>query len=444
MNEISVPYSQNAEQNVIGSILIDNTVFDDVYLKPEDFYSSAHRAIFAEVSKYLNSGKPVDIIILHENWPEVENNGGLSYLSSLVKNTYTTANVKSYAKIVRDKARLRSLARVSSEIYALMDNEDVDEAIDQAQALVMKLSETHTKRKTMKDALTICINNLDDRFNNKGKLMGLSTGFSDLDKRLNGLNKSNLIIVAARPAMGKTTFMMNIVEHVGIDQHLPVAVFSMEMSTEELCDRSICSLGGINNEDYKNNIDDVLISKATNSTSKLMSSNIIIDDEAALTVNQIRSRCRKIKRTHGLSLICIDYLQLMSGKGENRVQVISEISRGLKGLAKELDVPVIALSQLNRSLETRSNNRPIMSDLRDSGAIEQDADVILFLYRDIVYNENTEWVGITEIETAKQRNGAIGRNHLSDQLHLNRFKDFIGTLPTQNKPVGIKNFYKKG
>ncbi len=238
---ITPPHSEQAEQSVLGSILIDNTIFDDIYLSAEDFYSHSHRLIFTEISRRLNSGKAVDPIILHEKWDEVENNGGLSYLGSLVKNTPTTANVKHYAKIVKDKSKLRQLAKVSSEIFSLMGSDDVDTAIDQAQSMVMNLGERHTKQKTMKEALTNCINNLEQRFNNRGALVGLSTGFSDIDKRLNGLNKSNLIIVAARPAMGKTTWMMNVAEHVGIDEHLPVAVFSMEMAYEELMDKSVCS-----------------------------------------------------------------------------------------------------------------------------------------------------------------------------------------------------------
>ena len=449
MNEdnglIEVPHSIEAERSVLGSILIDNTVFDKVwFLSESDFYSASHRAIFAKVSDYLSNGKAVDPIILYENWPEIEENGGLSYLGSLVKNTPTTANAKAYANLVKDKARLRGLARVSSEIYGLMNSEDVDAAIDEAQSLVMGLGEKSAKQKTMKDVLTSCINNLEQRYNNKGALMGLSTGFSDIDKRLNGLNKSNLIILAARPSMGKTTLMMNIVENVGVNQHLPVAVFSMEMAAEELMDKAVCSISNIDYGEYRSNVDDEILEKSVNGVGKLLGSNIIIDERSALTVNQIRSRCREIKRTHGLSLICVDYLQLMTGKGENRVQVISEISRGLKSLAKELDVPVIVLSQLNRNLEQRPNRRPQMSDLRDSGAIEQDADVILFLYRDVVYDEDSKWKGITEIETAKQRSGTVGRNYLSDQLQYSRFKDFCGNLPIDEQASNINSFYKKG
>ncbi len=441
---IEVPHSIEAERSVLGSILIDNTVFDSVsFLAYNDFYSSAHRAIYVKIAEYLNKSHAVDPVILYEGWPEINENGGLSYLGDLVKNTPTTANARAYASIVKDKARLRALARVSGEIYSLMGNDNTDEAIDQAQALVMKLGETSAKQKTMKDALTNCISNLEYRFENKGALIGLSTGFSDIDKRLNGLNNSNLIIVAARPSQGKSTFMMNIVEHVGVDQHLPVAVFSMEMSYEELMDKSVCSIATIDQTEFRANVTEEILERSVSGFSKLMSSNIIIDDRPALTVNQIRSKCREIKRTQGLSLVCIDYLQLMMGKGENRVQVISDISRGLKSLAKELEVPVIALSQLNRSLEQRPNKRPQMSDLRDSGAIEQDADVILFLYRDVVYNEDSKWKGITEIETAKQRNGTIGRNYLSDQLQYSRFKDFCGSLPIEEQTNNINSFYKK-
>lgn len=441
---IAPPHSTQAERSVLGSILIDNTCYDDVYLNAEDFYNSSHRAIYTEISKYLNDNKTVDPIILFENWPEIEHNGGLSYLGSLVKDTPTTANVKSYAKIVRDKARLRGLARVSSEIFSLMGSDDVDDAIDRAQELVMKLGETSGKQKTTKEILIECINDLEYRYTNKGLLTGLPTGFSDIDKRLNGLNKSNLIILAARPSMGKTTLMMNMVEHVALVENKPVAVFSMEMAGKELLDKSICSIQGIDYGEYRANVDEGILEQAVLSTSKILKSdNIIIDERSALTVNQIRSKCRKIKRTKGLSLICIDYLQLMTGKGENRVQIISEISRGLKSLAKELDVPVIALSQLNRELEKRPNKRPNMSDLRDSGAIEQDADVILFLYRDVVYNADSEWRGITEIETAKQRSGTIGRDYLSDQLQFSRFKDLCGNLPIQQETGKIKNFYER-
>jgi len=442
---IEVPHSEQAEQSVLGSILIDNTVFDDLrFLTAEDFYSSSNRAIFAKIEDHLNNGKAVDPIILHENWPELVNNGGLSYLGSLVKNTPTTANVKAYAKIVREKSRSRHLAKVSNKIFSLMAEKDVDDAIDQAQGLLMNLGETNAKQKTMKEVLENCINNLEDRFNNKGKLVGLSTGFSDIDRRLNGLNKSNLIIVAARPGCGKTTFMMNIAEHVGVTQHLPVAVFSMEMANEELMDKSVCSISNIDYGDYRANVDDEIIARSIEGFGKLLSSKIMVDDTPALNVNQIRSRCRKIKRIHGLSLVCIDYLQLMSGKGENRVQIVSEISRGLKSLAKELEVPVIALSQLNRDLERRPNKRPQLADLRDSGAIEQDADVILFLYRDVLYDEDSKWKGITEVETAKQRSGTTGRNYLSDQLQYSRFKDFCGNLPAEDQANNINSFYKKG
>jgi len=441
---IEVPHSIEAERSVLGSVLIDNAVFDSVsFLTSDDFYSAAHRSIFAKISDHLNNGRAVDPVILHESWAEINENGGLSYLGSLVKGTPTTANVKAYAGIVKKKARLRGLAKVSSEIYALMGSEDVDAAIDQAQALVMSLGENHKKQKTMKEALANVIDNLEERYNNKGKLVGLSTGFCDIDKRLNGLNKSNLIILAARPAMGKTTLMMNIAENVGIDQHLPVAIFSMEMAFEELLDKSVCSISGIDYGEYRSNVDEEILQKSVHGCSKLMSSNIIIDDRPALTVNQIRSKCREIKRTQGLSLVCVDYLQLMTGKGENRVQVISDISRGLKSLAKELEVPVIALSQLNRSVEQRPNKRPQMSDLRDSGAIEQDADAILFLYRDIVYDADSRWEGITEIETAKQRSGTVGRNYLSDQLQYSRFKNFCGELPDDDRQnvSSMKNYY---
>ncbi|MCH9674031.1 MAG: replicative DNA helicase [Gammaproteobacteria bacterium] len=433
------PHSIEAEQSVIGGLLIENSGWERIAdsVREDDFYRREHRLLFRGIEALMESGQPVDVITLSE-WldsnDELENAGGLAYLSELARNTPSASNLSAYAGIVRERSVVRALIRTGSEIAESGFNTQgatVAELLDRAERLVYEIAD-QSKRGTdgfapIKDVLVGVMERINELFERDNPITGVATGFSDLDLKTSGLQSGDLIIVAGRPSMGKTAFAMNLVENAALGAGLPVAVFSMEMPSEQLTMRMMSSLGRIDQHKVRTGrLDDDDWPRLTSALTMLNETKIFLDDTPALTPTEIRARCRRLKRAHGLGLIVIDYLQLMqvAGTSENRTGEISEISRSLKGLAKELAVPVVALSQLNRSLEQRPNKRPMMSDLRESGAIEQDADVILFIYRDEVYNEDTPDKGTAEVIIGKQRNGPIGMVRLTFINHITKFENF--------------------
>ncbi|WMS88718.1 replicative DNA helicase [Pleionea litopenaei] len=433
------PHSIEAEQSVLGGLMLDNDAWEKVgdKLVADDFYTKEHRAIFRATSYLAQNNQPMDVITLHEfleREGEADNVGGLAYLGELAKNTPSAANIEAYAAIVRERAILRELISVSNSIADsafFPKGRKSDELLDSAESKVFKIAEKRENKDAgLKIASTFLQETLDriqSAVDSKGGITGLSTGFKDLDKKTNGLQKTDLLIVAGRPAMGKTTFAMNIAEHASIHSGKPVLVYSMEMPANQLLMRSFASIGGVDATRLRTgHLDDKDWDNLMVATNILKNNcKMFIDDSPGLSPSEVRSRARRVVREHGdIGLIVIDYLQLMQvpGLSDNRTLEISEISRSLKALAKELKVPVMALSQLNRSLEQRADRRPVMSDLRESGAIEQDADIIMFVYRDEVYNKDSEDnKGKAEVIIGKQRNGPIGTVHLAFQGHYNRF-----------------------
>ncbi|MCF7981848.1 MAG: replicative DNA helicase [Pseudomonadales bacterium] len=432
------PHSIEAEQSVLGGLMLDNNAWDSVSegVVEKDFYRHEHRLIFRMMSKLVENGSPLDVITLSEalnKLNELDTVGGLSYLGELAKNTPSVSNIKAYADIVRERSILRQLIGVANEIASdafETGGRSSSEVLDDAERKVFQIAEERPNTvgpKEVNPLLTRAIERIDELYHSENAITGLSTGYSDLDAMTAGLQPSDLIIIAGRPSMGKTTFAMNIVEHAVIQGDKPVIVFSMEMPAESLIMRMLSSLGRIDQTKIRTGqLDDDDWPRLTSAVSLLKDKKLFIDDTPSLSPTEVRSRARRIAREHGQpALIMIDYLQLMQVKerSENRVGEISEISRSLKALAKELHVPVISLSQLNRSLEQRPNKRPVMSDLRESGSIEQDADVIAFIYRDEVYNEESPDKGIAEIIIGKQRNGPIGTRRLAFIGKYTRFED---------------------
>jgi len=438
------PHSLEAEQSVIGGLLLDNERWDVVSgeVLPTDFYSRAHKIIFEKMAALLSDNHPVDLITLSEYLEQhdlLEEVGGFSYLAELAKNTPSAANIVAYANIVRERALTREMISVANEIADAgfdpqgMSSEDL---LDMAESKIFAIAEKRTtENEGPVNVDTVMANTLEKiellfQSPNNG-VTGVTTGFTDLDKKTAGMQPSDLVIVAARPSMGKTTFAMNLCENAAMDQDKPVLIFSLEMPAEQLMMRMLASFSRVDQTKIRTGqLEDEDWARISSSMGILSSKkNIFIDDSSGLTPTDIRSRARRIAREHGgLGMIMVDYLQLMRVPGfkDNRTLEISEISRSLKALAKELNVPVIALSQLNRSLEQRSDKRPINSDLRESGAIEQDADLIMFIYRDEVYNENSEYKGIAEIIIGKQRNGPIGKVRLTFQGQYSRFDNYAG------------------
>ena len=419
-------HSIESECAVLGSLLINNEIMDDIDLKPDDFANSANRMIFETMIAMENEGMPYDVISLYSTLGDRGNEiGGMGYLGNIIR-AVAPQNASAYAKIIKDKAKLRKLARIGSEmVERAHSNETAVDIIDFAQSEVLTLDEEQESNvKTVTELLPGFIDELEARFQNDGELSGLSTGFTDLDKITTGLHDGELIIIAGRPSSGKTSISSNIARYIALGGKSTL-FFSLEMPAKQIITREVAAIGGIElNRIRSGNMEETDFSRVASAMSQLNNQHFLIDDRSGLTVNQIRSTSRRTKKQHGLDLIVVDYLQLMDGKGDNRTQQIEMISRGLKGLAKELNVPVIALSQLNRSLEQRTNKRPMMSDLRDSGAIEQDADLILFVYRDEVYNEDSPDKGTAEIIIAKQRNGEIGKVRLVFQGHHCRFNNY--------------------
>lgn len=437
------PYSLEAEQAVLGGLMIDNSTWDQVsdVVMQADFYRADHRLIYEAIFDLAEENNPYDVVTLSE-WldsrNELNNVGGLSYLGSLAKNTPTAANIKAYAKIVRERSVLRQLISVSTGIAESAYNPDgrtSAELLDMAESQVFEIAEKGGRSEggyaKIQDLLVKAVDRIDELYQSDNAYTGIPTGFDDFDDMTSGLQKADLVIIAGRPSMGKTSFVMNLVENAAIKHKQPVAVFSMEMPGDQLVMRMMASLGRIDSNKIRTGkLDDADWPRLTSAVGILNEAPIFIDDTPGLNPMEIRSRARRIHREHGLGMIVIDYLQLMQsakGNGENRATEISEISRSLKGLAKELGVPVLALSQLNRSLEQRPNKRPIMSDLRESGAIEQDADLIVFIYRDQVYNEDSPDKGTAEIIIGKQRNGPIGMARLTFLGQYTRFENHTNT-----------------
>lgn len=433
------PHSLEAEQSVLGGLMLDNLAWDNIAdrLTSHDFYRYEHRLIFNVMQGLAEAARPLDVVTLSESLEgrdQLDTVGGLAYLAELARNTPSASNIHAYADIVRERATLRKLIKAAGQIAEgafSPQGRPADELVDEAERLVFQISEDRPKAGGpvgMNELLAKAVDRIDELFNLQGEMTGLSTGFRDLDEMTTGLQPSDLVIVAGRPSMGKTTVAMNIVEHAVIASEKPVMVFSMEMPAEGLMLRMLSSLGRIDQSRVRTGqLEDEDWPRLTSAVNLLKDKQLFIDDTAALSPNEIRSRVRRLVREHGnFSLIMIDYLQLMQipGFSENRTGEISEISRSLKGLAKEFGCPVLALSQLNRSLEQRPNKRPVMSDLRESGAIEQDADIIAFVYRDEVYNpDNPDNQGLAELIIGKQRNGPIGTVHMAFIGKYTRFED---------------------
>ncbi len=436
------PHSLAAEQSVLGGLMLDNQCWDNVADKVsvEDFYRKDHRLIYETIAELAKRDEPFDVITISEllgQAGELESVGGLAYLGALAKDTPSAANIQSYAGIVRQRSVRRQLIHIGNEISdSGFDTEgrDINELLDTAESKVFKIAEQGSKGEkgfeSIKDLLGVAVDKITELHESQNSITGVSSGFVDLDAMMSGLQPADLIIVAGRPSMGKTSFAMNLVENVGIQSGMPVAVFSMEMPGDSLAMRMMSSLGRINQHNVRTGqLEEDEWPRMQSSINLLAEAKIFIDDTAALSPMEVRARSRRLMKEHGqLGLIVLDYLQLMQSpsKSESRVAEISDISRSLKALAKELNVPVIALSQLNRNLEQRPNKRPVMSDLRESGSIEQDADVIIFIYRDEVYNEDSESKGVAEIIIGKQRNGPIGTCRLSFLGQYTRFENYAG------------------
>ena len=429
------PQSIEAEEAIIGAILTNPVCLNKVveYINPETFYKPAHRQIYNAIINLYNSNMAIDIVTVSEMLREsdkLEAVGGRAYINDLALNVTTTANVEYYAKIIQEKAIKRSLINAGSEIVSLAyDNATTEEALDSAERLIFDIAQQKTSAdlQPIKELVIPTFDKIEYRYNNRDSLTGLDTGFYDLNEMTSGLQKSDLIIIAARPSMGKTAFALNIAQYVGLKEKKPVAIFSLEMPKEQLVSRMMCSEAEVDSQKIKNgNMASADWEKLTMCMNSFSDAPIFIDDTSGVTVMDIRAKCRRLAMAEkSLGLIVIDYLQLINGSAkEDRFQQISSISRGLKTLARELNVPIIALSQLSRAVESRTDKRSMLSDLRESGAIEQDADIVMFLYRDEYYNkEESENKGKAELLVAKHRNGPVGKVDLIFHNSITKFKN---------------------
>ena len=433
------PHSLEAEQSVLGGLLLSADGWDSVAeeVSSSDFYRPSHRSIFREIARLAEAAEPVDVITVADKLEaqgELQGAGGLPYLAELAQNTPSASNIRAYAQVVRERASLRKLIEAAQDIADSGFNPEGRSSmdlIDEAERLIMQIGEEGPKSggpQEVNPLLKKALDRIDELFNSGGDITGITTGFQDLDGMTSGLQKSDLVIVAGRPSMGKTSFAMNLVENAVLSQKKPILVFSMEMPADQLIVRMLSSIGRIDQTRIRNGkLEQEDWPKLTTAVNKLRDVSLYIDDTPALTPTEVRSRVRKVVRENNgeLGMVMIDYLQLMqvAGSTEGRTAEISEISRSLKAIAKEFECPVVALSQLNRSLEQRPNKRPVNSDLRESGAIEQDADVIMFIYRDEVYNEDSPDKGVAEIIIGKQRNGPIGSCRLAFIGQFTRFEN---------------------
>jgi replicative DNA helicase len=438
------PHSVEAEQSLLGGLLLDNQAFDKIadLVTAEDFYRDDHRRIFRHLSKLIEHGKPADVVTIAESIEASEDKdrtGGPAYLGSLAQNTPSALNIRRYAELVRERAVQRRLITVATEIAEAAltpSGKEIGQLLDEAETRILEVGEKGQRGtqgfESIQPVLARVFERIDHLYHleNKSDVTGLPTGFADLDEKTAGLQQGDLVIVAGRPSMGKTAFALNMAEHVAVNNGVPVAIFSMEMGATQLAMRLLGSIARVDQHKMRTGrLNDEEWGRLSTAMGKLHDAPIFIDETAALNSLELRTRARRIHRQCGkLGLVMVDYLQLMSApssnQNENRATEISEISRSLKALAKELSAPVVALSQLNRALETRNDKRPMMSDLRESGAIEQDADVILFIYRDeVYYPEKPESKGTAEVIIGKQRNGPIGKVDLTFLGEHTRFED---------------------
>lgn len=438
------PHSIEAEQSLIGGLLLDNTAWDRIgdVVAEGDFYRDDHRRIFRHISRLIEVGRPADVLTVSEsivNADEVEQTGGMAYLAEIANNTPSAANIRRYAEIVRERAVLRKLVTAGDEIAASALNpagRDVKQILDEAEVKVLEIAEAGARSTAgfvaIQPLMAQVVEKIEELYGrDSSDITGTPTGFTDLDKMTSGLQPGDMIVVAGRPSMGKTAFALNIAEHVGVELKLPVAVFSLEMSGPQLAMRLLSSVGRIDQTKLRSaRLTDDDWDKMTMALGKLHEANIHIDETGAINSNDLRARARRLHRQYGkLGLIVIDYLQLMTSarENENRATEISEISRSIKSLAKELQVPIIALSQLSRKVEERNDKRPLMSDLRESGAIEQDADIIIMMYRDEYYNKDKpDNKGMAEAIVGKHRNGPTGPVMLT---FLGEYTKFVNFAP---------------
>lgn len=415
----SLPHNLEAEQSVLGSMIIDKTAIAQVteVLKADDFYRDSHKIIFAGIMDLFQKDIPIDMITLIEHLKSIdklEGAGGISYITEISNSIPSIANLNSYIKIVDEKAMLRRLIKASNEIIekSYSGQDQVENVVDFAQKKVFDIAEKRSSSdfESISAVLERGFLEIERLFNNKGEVTGVPTGFRDLDDKTSGFQRGDMVLIAARPSMGKTTFALNIAQHAALKSGKSVVIFSLEMSKEQLAYKLLCAESNVDMLKLRTgNLDDEDWENIARASGPLAASKIYIDDTAGVNVMEMRSKCRRIKIEHGIDMIMIDYLQLMSGTGgESRQQEVSEISRSIKALAKEMQCPVVALSQLSRAPEQRADHRPMLSDLRESGSIEQDADVVMFLYRDEYYNKETEDKNIGECIIAKQRNGPVG------------------------------------
>jgi replicative DNA helicase len=438
------PHSIEAEQSILGGLLIDNKAIDRIagQVSASDFYRNDHRIIFTHISKLIDNNDPADIVTVAESLEqnaELTKVGGVAYLGLVADNTPTASNISGYAKIVRERSIMRNLVEVGSDIVESAfspQGKDAQQLLDESESKIFQIADAGASEKLgfidIKELLPKAAQRIDDLYqlDDPNGVTGVPSGYADLDQKTAGLQPGDLIIIAGRPSMGKTSLALNIAEHVGIEAGLPVAIFSMEMGAAQLTMRLLGSVGKLDQHKMRiGQLEDEDWPKLTNALGALNEAPIFIDEGSALNSYEVRARARRLHRQQGkLGLIVIDYIQLMSAANEqsteNRATEVSEISRSLKALAKELNVPVVALSQLNRSVESRPDKRPMMSDLRESGAIEQDADVIMFIYRDEVYNPETAEKGVAEIILSKQRNGPTGTVKLTFLGQYTRFENY--------------------
>lgn len=419
------PHNIEAEQSVLGAMLLDKNAIAEAteILNGSEFYKESHRVLFESITEIYNKDEPVDMVTLVEllkNRESLDAVGGVSYISTLATSVPTTSNVKYYAKIVEEKSTLRRLILASNDIIdkCYTEQEDVEQALSLAEKNIFDISQKKNN-KDFEHLNTIIVRTFDEferLYKNKGEIKGIPTGFTDLDSKTNGFQKGDMVLIAARPSMGKTAFALNVATYPALRAGKSVAIFSLEMSKEQLVYRMLSSEANIDlGKLLTGNLEDEDWVKLAKAAGPMSNSSVFIDDTPGVSITEMRSKCRRLKIEKGLDLIVVDYLQLMSGSGrvESRQQEVSEISRSLKAIAKEMEAPVIALSQLSRAPEMRADHRPILSDLRESGSIEQDADVVMFLYRDEYYNKDSEKKGIGEVIIAKQRNGPTGTTELA-------------------------------
>lgn len=413
-----MPNNQEAEQSVIGSMILDKNAIATVLekLHADDFHRDGHKIIFQAILDLFTKDTPIDLVTLADHLKSIdklEYVGGISYLTEIASSVPTTLNLVSYINIVSDKSMLRKLIRASTEIMddSYTKQDEVNVVVEEAEKRIFNIAEKRNSGgfEAISTILERGFVEIERVYNNKGTTTGVSTPFPELDRMTSGFQKGDMVLIAARPSMGKTTFALNLAEHAALREGKSIAIFSLEMGMDQLAYKFLCSEANVELTKLRNgDLDDRDWENIARASGPLSQAKIYIDDTAGISVTEMRSKCRRLKLEHGIDLILIDYLQLMSGKGESRQQEVSEISRSIKALAKEMQCPVIALSQLSRAPEQRADHRPMLSDLRESGSIEQDADLVMFLYRDEYYNQDTEDKNIAECIIAKQRNGPVG------------------------------------